>query len=155
VNLGHADPDTTYFLYGKVTYTIGSDPTEYTAWSEPLKVDTYSLLAFTSITPTSDEVEVRYAVMGTADSIDIQYSADGVNWHPMTQGVIRSGVVGYGLAPSTNYQLRGRCRSNAGWSDWVTDTFRTEAGTTVSVLVDSVTNVTGTSANVNLIISES
>lgn len=155
VNLGHADPDTTYFLYGKVTYTIGSDPTEYTAWSEPLKVDTYSLLAFTSIVPTDTQVEVRYAVSGTADSIDIQYSADGTNWHPMTQGVIRSGVVGYGLAPNTVYQLRGRCRSNAGWSDWITDSFITAAGTTASITVDSVTNVTQTSANVNLIISES
>lgn len=155
VNLGHADPDTTYFLYGKVTYTIGSDPTVYTAWSEPLKVDTYSLLAFTSITPTSDEVEVRYAVMGTADSIDIQYSADGTNWHPMTQGVIRSGVVGYGLAPNTSYQLRGRCRSNAGWCDYVYDSFITESTTTAYVSVDSVTNITSGGADVNLTISES
>ena len=156
VNLGHADPDTTYFLYGKVTYTIGSDPTEYTAWSEPVKVQTYSLFSFTEVTPYDTSSDVRYTVAGSYSGLDCAISTDQVNWTPISMNEnLRNGANISGLTPDTTYYLRGRCKSEAGWSDYVYSSFTTGNGASTADTVDitAVTYITETTATFTVTIS--
>lgn len=155
-NLSHADPDSTYFVFGKVTYTIGSDPTVYTAWSEPVKVQTYSLFSFTEITPYDTSADVRYAVAGSYSGLDCAISTDQVNWTPISMNEnLRNGSNISGLTPDTTYYLRGRCKSEAGWSDYVYSSFTTGNGASTADTVDitAVTYITETTATFTVTIS--
>lgn len=156
--LGHADPDETYFVFSRVTYTIGSDPTEYEAWSDPVEVLTYSLFKFTNVKPTDTTAEVRYAVAGSYAGTEIQYSTDGANWRPIPSGGgdIREGVTIVDLNPDTTYYLRGRCKSAAGWSGWAETTFTTEADSgneADEVDITSIDYITETTATFTVTIS--
>lgn len=156
--LSHADPDETYFVFSRVTYTIGSDPTEYEAWSEPVKVLTYSLFSFTKVLAEDNKAEVRYAVAGSYGGTEIQYSTDGVNWMPVPSGsgVIREGVIITDLTPDTTYYLRGRCKCAAGWSGYDETTFTTEADSRQEadeVDITSVDYITETTATFTVTIS--
>ena len=156
--LGHADPDETYYVFSRVTYTIDGDPTEYEAWSEPREVLTYSLFNFTNVLAEDTWAEARYAVAGSYSGTEIQYSTDGVNWLPVPSGGgdIREGVTIIDLTPDTTYYLRGRCKSAAGWSGWAETTFTTEADSgheADSVDITSIDNITETTATFTVTIS--
>ena len=158
LNLGHADPDETYYVFSHAVYMIGSDPTEYEAWSEPVKVLTYSLFKFTNVKPADTWAEARYAVAGNYGGTEIQYSTDGVNWLPVPSGGgdIREGVTIIDLTPNTTYYLRGRCKSAAGWSGWDETTFTTEADSgheADEVDITSVDYITETTATFTVTIS--
>ena len=153
-NLAHANPDETYYAFGHVTYTIGSDPTVLEAWSAPVTVRTYSLLSFGNISTTNDTASIPYSVAGVPISDDIAYSSDGgTTWTSIPVSTLSGGTLTLsGLTPNTTYSLRGRCQSAAGWQAYVTTTFTTTNVLPV-VVVDSVTNITPTDATVNLTIS--
>lgn len=153
-NLAHANPDETYYVFGHVTYTIGSDPTVLEAWSSPVTVHTYALLSFGSITTSNDTASIPYSVLGVPISDDIAYSADnGTTWTSIPVSTLSGGTLHLsGLTPNTTYSLRGRCQSAAGWQAYVTTTFATTNVLPV-VTVSSVTNITTTDATVNLTIS--
>lgn len=153
-NLAHANPDETYYAFGHVTYTIGSDPTVLEAWSAPVTVTTYALLSFSNISTTNDSASIPYSVSGVPMSDDIAYSSDGgTTWNTIPVSTLSGGTLTLsGLTPNTTYSLRGRCQSAAGWQAYVTTTFTTTNVLPV-VVVDSVTNITPTEATVNLTIS--
>jgi hypothetical protein len=156
--LSHADPNETYYVFSRVTYTVGSDPTVYTAWSEPVEVMTYSLFSFTSVLTTDTTAEARYAVAGSFIGTEIQYSTDEVNWLPATSGGgdIREGITITNLTPETTYYLRGRCKSAAGWSAYDQTTFTTESGggqSEYNVDITSVDSITDTTAIFTVTIS--
>ena len=152
-NFGHADPDETYYIFGKVTYTVAGDANTYVAWSTGYQVDTYSLLTFGTITTTNNSASIPYSVQGTASSIDIQYSEDQLNWITLSWPSLTSGTcTASGLTPNTQYYLKGRCRSTAGWSSYFTDTFTTTQVLPV-VNVTGVSNITPVSADVNISVS--
>jgi len=153
-NLAHANPDETYYVFGHVTYTIGSDPTVLEAWSAPVTVTTYSLLSFGNITTTNDSASIPYSVSGVALSDDIAYSSDGgTTWSTIPVSTLSGGTLTLSsLTPNTTYSLRGRCQSTAGWQAYVTTTFTT-TNVLPTVTVSSVTNITPTEAQVNLTIS--
>lgn len=152
--LGHANPDETYYVFGHVTYTIGSDPTVLEAWSSPVTVTTYALLSFGNITTSNDTASIPYSVSGVSISDDIAYSSDGgTTWTAIPVSTLSGGTLHLsGLTPNTTYSLRGRCQSAAGWQAYVTTTFTTTNVLPV-VTVSSVTNITPTDATVNLTIS--
>lgn len=153
-NLSHANPDETYYVFSRVTYTVSGDLTVYTAWSEPYEVQTYSLLSFGAISTTSTGASIPYSVAGNAISTQIEYSPDNSNWYSIPVSSYSGGTLTIsGLTPSTNYYLRGRVQSTAGWSDYITNTFTTQS-IGVSVTVVSVTNIFETGADVNLNITE-
>lgn len=153
-NLAHANPDETYYVFGHVTYTIGSDPTVLEAWSSPVTVHTYALLSFGSITTSNGTASIPYSVLGVPISDDIAYSSDGgTTWTTIPVPTLSGGTLTLsGLTPNTTYSLRGRCQSAAGWQAYVTTTFTTTNVLPV-VTVSSVTNITTTDATVNLTIS--
>lgn len=153
-NLSHANPDETYYVFGHVTYTIGSDPTVLEAWSSPVTITTYALLSFGNITTSNDTASIPYSVLGVPISDDIAYSADsGTTWTSIPVSTLSGGTLHLsGLTPNTTYSLRGRCQSAAGWQAYVTTTFTTTNVLPV-VVVSSVTNITPTDATVNLTIS--
>ena len=152
-NFSHADPDETYYVFGHVTYTIGSDPTLLEAWSSPVTVQTYSLLSFGQIQTTNTGATIPYSVSGTPISDEVAYSADGSTWTSIPVTTLSGGTLTLsGLTANTTYQLRGRCQSSAGWQGYVSTTFTTTNVLPI-VVVDSVTNITPTEATVNLTIS--
>lgn len=153
-NFVNADPDETYYVFGHVTYTIGSDPTVLEAWSSPVTVQTYAILLFGQITTTNTTASIPYSVSGTPISDEVQYSADnGSTWTPIPVTTLSGGTLTLsGLTPNTTYQCRGRCQSAAGWQGWIGASFTT-ANVLPTVVVDSVTNITPTEATVNLTIS--
>lgn len=153
-NLAHANPDETYYVFGHVTYTIGSDPTVLEAWSSPVTVTTYALLSFGNITTSNDTASIPYSVLGVPISDDIAYSSDsGTTWTSIPVSTLSGGTLHLsGLTPNTVYQLRGRCQSTAGWQAYVTTSFTTTNVLPV-VTVSSVTNIEPTQATVNLTIS--
>lgn len=153
-NLAHANPDENYYVFGHVTYTIGSDPTVLEAWSSPVSVNTYALLSFGQITTTNNSASIPYSVLGVPISDDIAYSSDnGSTWNTIPVSTLSGGTLTLsGLTHNTTYSLRGRCQSAAGWQGYVTTTFTTTNVLPV-VVVDSVTNITTTEAQVNLTIS--
>lgn len=151
--LSHADPDDTYYVYGRVTWTVTGDQTVHTAWSAPYEVTTYALLSFGTIQTTNTTASIPYTVAGTALSDEIAYSYDNSVWTPIPVTTLSGGTLSVtGLTPSTSYYLRGRCQSTAGWQGYVTTTFST-TGVLPVVTIDSVSNITPSTAQVNLIIS--
>ena len=153
-NLGHANPDETYYVFSRVTYTVQGDNNVYTAWSEPYEVTTYSLLSFGNITTTQTTVSVPYSVAGSATSVELEYSLDGVSWISIPASSLSGGTVTISnLTQDTQYQLRGRCKSSSGWQDYDTTSFRTTAFTTTVTIV-SITNIYENGADVNLNIQD-
>lgn len=142
------DPDTTYWIFGKVTYTVGSDPTILTAWSNAEQIQTYTLMQFGAITVTTNSMSVPFTVQGTALQVSVEYSIDGISWTsiPVTDPTGETLVVS-GLTSNTTYYLRGTCESTAGWQNYITDTFQTYAG---SVHITSISNITGETATINI-----
>lgn len=145
--------DTTYWVFGKVTYTVGSDPTILTAWSEPDEVRTYALLSFGTITPNQTGASIPFSVLGTALLVEVDYSVDNVNWTsiPISDPSGETLQV-TGLSPNTLYYLRGRAQNQAGWQEYVTDDFTTSG--LASITITSVSNITSTSAIVNVQINQ-
>lgn len=145
--------DTTYWVFGKVEYTVGSDPTVVTAWSEPEQIQTYALLSFGTITPSSDQCSIVFTVSGNSTNTQVEYSIDNVNWSniPVTTPQGETLTI-TNLTPSTNYYLRGRVQSQAGWQEYVTDDFTT-TGAQATVVITGVDNITSSGATVNLLIT--
>lgn len=153
-NLSHANPDETYYVFSRVTYTVQGDNNVYTAWSEPYEVTTYSLLSFGNITTTQTTASVPYSVAGSATSVELEYSLDGVSWISIPATSLSGGTVTISnLTQDTQYQLRGRCKSASGWQDYDTTSFRTTAYTTTVTIV-SITNIYENGADVNLNIQD-
>lgn len=151
--LSHANPDETYYIFARVTWTVTGDQTLHTTWSSPYQVQTYALLSFGTITTTNTTASIPYSVAGTALSDEIAYSYDNTVWTPIPVSTLSGGTLSVtGLTASTSYYLRGRCQSAAGWQGYVTTTFSTTGNLPV-VTVDSVSNITPTEATVNLTIS--
>ncbi len=152
-NLSHANPDETYYVFSRITYTIGSDPTVLTAWSEPYEVTTYSLFSFGNVIVNNTDSSVYYSVYGHSDSTVIEYSTDQLNWISVPISDPDGGIaIINGLSPNTTYYLRGRCQSAAGWSEYDTAQFST-SGVAYNITITSVTDVTMTSATINVNIS--
>lgn len=146
--------DTTYWVFGKAEYTIGSDPTVYNEWSEPEQIQTYALLSFGTITPGSDQCSVVFTVSGNSTNTIVEYSIDNVNWSnvPVTNPQGETLTI-TNLAPSTNYYLRGRVQSQAGWQEYVEDTFTT-TGAQPTVLITGITNITSNGASIGIQINQ-
>lgn len=146
--------DTTYWVFGKVEYTVGSDVTVLEAWSEPEQIQTYALLSFGTITSSSDQCSIAFTVSGSSSNTQVEYSVDQVNWinipinNPQGETLTITN-----LAPSTNYYLRGRVQSQAGWQEYVEDTFTT-TGAQPTVLITGISNVTSNSAVVAIQINQ-
>lgn len=156
LNLGHADPDETYFVFSHATYTIGEDPTEHEVWSDPVEVLTYSLFSFTSAVAQDTTAEVRYAVAGSYAGLECEISTDQINWSPVSMNDnLRNGSTIIGLTQETTYYLRGRCKSAAGWSGYDTISFTTGNGASTAdyVEITAITNMTQTTAIFNVKIS--
>ena len=143
-----ASPDTTYFIFGKATYTIGSDPTVVTSWSNPEEIRTYSLIAIDGIAVNNTDAAITFSVAGSCQNAIIEYSDDEITWIniPITD-VTGETLQLTNLLPVTNYTVRARCESQAGWTDFVYDYFTTGG---VSVLITGITNITSSSATVNI-----
>lgn len=153
-NLSHANPDETYYVFSRVTYTVQGDNNVYTAWSEPYEVTTYALLSFGNITTTQTTASVPYSVAGSATSVELEYSLDGVSWIAIPASSLSGGTVTISnLTQDTQYQLRGRCKSESGWQDYDTTSFRTTSFTTTVTIV-SITNIYENGADVNLNIQD-
>ena len=151
VNLGHANPDEVYYVFGRVTYTVAGDNNVYTAWSNAEKVLTYSLLSFGAISTNDSSATIPYSVAGAATSIEIQYSEDEVTWISIPASSLSGGTITInGLTATTRYYLRGRAQSTAGWQDYTEEIFYTSANT---ISVSSIQDITTTSALVVLSIS--
>jgi len=149
--LAHADPDDTYFVFSRVTYTIGSDHTEYEAWSEPVEVLTYSLLSFSVINTTNTTADIQYTVLGASKSVDIQYSEDGEIWNKTTSSIqYRYAVSAEDLKPDTTYLVRGRCQSDAGWSGYVYSSFKTSDIATGITITSIAAGYNTASINLNI-----
>lgn len=146
--------DTTYWVFGKVEYTVGSDPTVVTAWSEPEEIHTYTLMSFGVITTTPNGASIPFTVQGTATQVEVEYSVDNVNWIniPVSDPTGETLQVS-NLTPSTNYYVRGRAEGQGGWQEYVVDTFTT-AGAQPTVLITGISNVTSNGATVNLQINQ-
>ena len=146
--------DTTYWVFGKVEYTVGSDPTVVTDWSEPEEIHTYTLMSFGVITTTTNGASIPFTVQGTATQVEVEYSVDQVNWSniPVSDPTGETLQVS-NLTPSTNYYVRGRAEGQGGWQEYVTDDFTT-AGAQPTVLITGVSGVTSSSAVVNLLITQ-
>lgn len=153
-NFSNADPNDTYYVFGRVTYTVSGDANTYTAWSVGYQVDTYSLLSFGTITVGNTDASIPYSVQGTASSVDVSYSTDQTNWTTIPASSMSGGTLSLtSLTPNTTYYLRGRCQtSGLGWQGYVTDNFTTTQVLPV-VTVLAPTNVTPISATINLSIS--
>jgi len=122
-----ASPDTIYYMFGRVTYYVGSDSgTIYTQWSNPMSIITYSLLVFDSIEPNIDGADITFSVAGTSRNTVIEYSVDELNWvtipisDPQGESIQLTG-----LQSHITYYLRGMVFCAAGRSAYVTDRFDT------------------------------
>lgn len=146
--------DTTYWVFSKAEYTVGSDPTVVTAWSEPEQIQTYALLSFGTITPSSDQCSVAFTVSGSSTNTQVEYSIDNVNWSnvPITNPQGETLTI-TNLLAATNYYLRGRVQSQAGWQEYVTDDFTT-TGAQTTVVITGVTNITSNSAVIGIQINQ-
>lgn len=121
-----AAPDTTYWLNSKIEYTIGTDPTIYTVYSEPVQIRTYSLLKFTNIRVTYTTADIDFVVEGSSQNTVVEYSADGVTWNSISVPNPQGGTLELNwLQLNHTYYLRGRSESAAGIQEWVEDTFTT------------------------------
>lgn len=121
-----ASPDTTYWLNSKIEYTIGTDPTIYTVYSEPVQIRTYSLLKFTNIRVTYTTADIDFVVEGSSQNTEVEYSADGVTWNSISVPDPQGGTLELNwLQLNHTYYLRGRSESAAGIQEWVEDTFTT------------------------------
>lgn len=154
LNLSHANPDETYFVFGRVTYTVAGDATEYTAWSEPWETLTYSLFSFGSRGTDGTTAKFDFSVVGDAQSTVIEYSTDQANWTKVAVGDPNGETILLnGLDPDTTYYFKGRTKSAAGWSGYDTMTLTTGADTAHQIVITSVTNITSDSAIINVTIS--
>ena len=154
VNLSHADPDETYFVFGRVTYTVAGDATVYTAWSEQWEVLTYSLFSFGNSGTDGTIAKFDFSVDGDAQSTVIEYSTDQINWTKVAVGDPNGETILLnGLDPETTYYFKGRTKSAAGWSGYDTMTLTTGEDTAHQIVITSVTNITSDSAIINVTIS--
>lgn len=147
-----ASPDTEYYIFGHITYTVGSDPTIIDAWSDGERIRTYALLSFGNITTTNNTASVPYSISGVATSVNIEMSVDQSTWTAQPASTSGGTLSITSLTPNTTYYIRGRVQSTAGWSDYITSNFTT-TNVLPTVVVDSVTNITPTEATINLTIS--
>lgn len=153
LNLSHANPDETYFVFGRVTYTIGNDPTVKTAWSAPWEILTYSLFSFGKKEVDNTDAKVDFSVGGDTKSTVVEYSTDGENWEKVpVKDPTGEKLYFTGLEPNTTYYLRGRTLSPAGWSDYATASFSTGSQAATDIYTTSITNVSITSATIKLTI---
>ena len=153
LNLSHANPDETYYVFGRVTYTVSGDSEEYTAWSEPSEAITYSLLSFGKIEVDNTDAKVDFSVVGDTKSTVVEYSADGENWEKVPiKDPTGEKLYFTGLEPNTTYYLRGRTQSSAGWSGYATASFSTGSQAATDIYITSITNVSTTSATIKLTI---
>lgn len=143
-----AAPDTTYFIFGKATYTIGSDTTVFTSWSNPEEIRTYSLITIDGIAVNNTDVAITFSVAGSCQNATIDYSADEVTWTTIPiMDVTGETLQLTNLLPNTTYTVRARCESQAGWTAFVYDNFTTGG---VSVLITGISNITSSGATVNI-----
>lgn len=119
-------PDTTYWLNSRIEYTVGTNPTIYEIYSEPVQIQTYSLLKFTNIRVTYTTADIDFVVEGNSQNTTVEYSADGVNYNSIAISDPQGGTLELNwLQLNHTYYLRGRCESAAGVQEWVEDTFTT------------------------------
>lgn len=154
LNLSHANPDETYFVFGRVTYTVAGDANEYTAWSAPWETLTYSLFSFGGRGTEGTTAKFDFSVVGDAQSTVIEYSNDQINWTKVAVGDPNGETILLnGLDPETTYYFKGRTKSAAGWSGYDTMTLTTGEDTAHQIVITSVTNITSDSAIINVTIS--
>lgn len=153
LNISHANTDETYYVFGRVTYTVSGYIEEYTAWSEPWEVLTYSLLSFGKIEVDNTDAKVDFSVVGATKSTVIEYSADGENWGKVpVKDPTGEKLYFTGLEPNTTYYLRGRTQSTAGWSGYATASFITGSQVATDIYITSITNMSTTNATIKLTI---
>ena len=122
-----ASPDTIYYMFGRVTYYVGSDSgTIYTQWSAPMQITTYSLLYFDSIEPRIDGADITFSVAGTSQNTVIEYSLDEAGWTTIPISDPQGETIQLtGLQSHITYYLRGMVFCAAGRTAYVTDRFDT------------------------------
>lgn len=123
--------DTTYFIFGYVTYTDGNNNGDL--WSEPVKVRTYSMVDY-SVTAARTSFTVDYAVDGYSSDTVLEFSINGDSWRRVPLENQQGGnVTVSGLDPGTSYYVRMRvANSERGYSDYVNETVIT-TNTTVAI----------------------
>ena len=145
--------DTTYWVFGKVEYTVGSDSTVLTEWSDPEEIHTYTFMSFGVITATQNGASIPFTVQGTASQVEVEYSIDNVNWTsiPVSDPTGETLVLS-GLSAGTTYYVRGRAENQGGWQEYVDDTFSTVS--VPSITITGISNITSSGATVNVQINQ-